>query len=71
MKEFSDLLIRQGQEELDAQIEAYADALGTVDNYEDAGAALMSAYDSRALEGTAHLIDEIRFAAQGIGGSHE
>jgi hypothetical protein len=71
MREFSDLMIRNGQEELDAQIEAYVDALGKVDNYEDASAALMSAYDSRSLESAAHLIDEIRFAAQGIGGSHE
>jgi phage gp29-like protein len=71
MHEFEELFLKKGQEELDAQIEAYANALGTVDNYEDARAALMSAYDKQDAEGSAHLIDEIRFAAQGIGGSYE
>ncbi|MDR1587296.1 MAG: DUF935 domain-containing protein [Treponema sp.] len=70
MKEFSNLMLEKGQEEIDAAIGAYADALGVVDNYEDARAALGSAYGKRSLEGLAHIVDEVRYAAGGIGRSH-
>jgi hypothetical protein len=70
MKEFSGLMLEKGQEEIDAAIEAYADALGMVDNYEDARAALGSAYGKRSLKSFAHIVDEVRYAAGGIGGSH-
>jgi hypothetical protein len=67
MNEFAKQMLEAGQDELDQAIEAYADALGTVDDYEDAAEALLSAYHKRSLEGLAHSIDETRFAAQGIG----
>jgi phage gp29-like protein len=70
MREFSDLMKRQGQEAIDGNIETYADALGTVDNFEDAREALLSVYDSNSLEDFARIIDEVRFAAQGIGSGH-
>ena len=70
MREFADLLKQQGQEAVDGNIERYVDALGTVDNFDDAREALLSAYGSNSLEDFARVIDEVRFAAQGIGGSH-
>jgi ribosomal protein S8 len=70
MREFSDLMKRQGQEAIDGNIKTYADALGTVDNFDDAREALLSVYDSNSLEDFARVIDEVRFAAQGIGGGH-
>ncbi|GHU01808.1 hypothetical protein FACS1894147_02360 [Spirochaetia bacterium] len=70
MQEFSDLMKRQGQEAIDGNIESYVDALGTVDNFDDAREALLSVYDSNSLEDFARVIDEVRFAAQGIGSGH-
>jgi phage gp29-like protein len=70
MNAFAKQMLEAGQDELDQAIETYADALGTVDDYGDASEVLLSAYHTRSLEGLAHVIDETRFAAQGIGGSH-
>jgi phage gp29-like protein len=67
MNEFAKQMLEAGQDELDQAIEAYADALGTVDDYEDAFEALLSAYHKRSLDTFANMIDETRFAAQGIG----
>jgi hypothetical protein len=71
MNEFAKQMLEAGQDEIDKAIEAYADALGTVDDYEDASEALLSAFNKRSLDGFAHLIDETRFAAQGIGEASE
>ncbi|MHB9292673.1 hypothetical protein Holit_01775 [Hollandina sp. SP2] len=70
MNEFTKQMLEAGQDEIDKSIEAYADALGTVDDYEDAFEALVSAFTKRSLDGLTHSIDEVRFAAQGIGGRH-
>jgi hypothetical protein len=70
MREFADLLKQQGQEAIDGNIEYYADALGGVETYEGAIAALASAYNSNSLEDFTRVIDEVRFVAQGIGGAH-
>jgi phage gp29-like protein len=70
MREFRDLMLEEGQDALDKQIEGYADALGNIDNFEDAGAALLASYRKNGYGDMAALIDEVRFAAQGIGGSH-
>lgn len=70
MKEFGDLMLEDGQKAIDALINKYADALGMVDNFEDAKEALLAAFDSDSVENIANIIDEIRFAAQGIGSSH-
>ena len=70
MEEFSGLTLEAGQEALDGRIEKYVDALGTVETFEDAGAALRASFDEGGIEGLAEIIDEIRYAAQGIGGNH-
>jgi phage gp29-like protein len=70
MKEFRDLMLEEGQDALDGQIESYIDALGNVENFEDAGAALLSACNKSGYGKFAALIDEVRFAAQGVGGAH-
>ncbi|MDR1175339.1 MAG: DUF935 domain-containing protein [Treponema sp.] len=69
MGEFSGLMARAGQQELDEAVESYVDALGTVDNFEDAAAVLQKAYRRRDAGGFAGLIDEVRYAAAGIGGA--
>jgi phage gp29-like protein len=69
MKEFKTLMLEAGQEALDGQIENYIDALGNVENFEDARAALVSAYAKNNYGDIAALIDEVRFAGQGLGGT--
>jgi 6-phosphogluconate dehydrogenase len=69
MKEFKDLMLEAGQEAVDEQIEQYVDALGNVDNFEDAGAALVAAYGKNNYKDLTALIDEVRFVGQGLGGS--
>jgi phage gp29-like protein len=70
MNEFAKQMLEAGQDAIDQAIEAYADALGTVDDYEDAFETLLSAFNKHSLDGITHSIDEVRFAAQGIGGHH-
>jgi hypothetical protein len=62
MAEFSGLVTGKGQEAIDGTVEAYADALGGVENYEDAAEALAAVYDSRTVFAAA--VDEARFAAR-------
>jgi hypothetical protein len=71
MKEFRGMMLEAGQEAVDKAAEVYADALGTVENYDDAAGALLAAFAKRSGADMAGLIDEIRCAAGGIGGSHE
>jgi len=59
MAEFEKTMQKAGQDEIDA--------LGTVDSYEAASKALMERYNKQPLDQIAHLIDEVRYAAQGIG----
>jgi phage gp29-like protein len=70
MNQFAKQMLEAGQSEVDKAVEYYADALGEVKDYKQAEAALLKAYKKRSLDEFAHTIDEIRFAAQGIGGSH-
>ena len=70
MKEFRDLMIEAGQEAIDEQIENYVDALGNADNFKEARSALLGAYNKNDNGDFAALVDEVRFAAQGLGGSH-
>jgi phage gp29-like protein len=70
MNTFSDRMIAQGQRDINEAVKTYFDALGTVDNFADAPAALREAFKKRSLKDRAHLVDEVRFAAQGIGGRH-
>jgi phage gp29-like protein len=55
---------------VDGQIENYADALGNVGNFEEARAALLAAYNKNDYGKFAALVDEVRFTAQGLGGTH-
>jgi phage gp29-like protein len=68
MAEFGDSMLQAGQGEINALVEGFADALGTVDNWEGVSKALAERYGKQPLDGFAHVIDEARFAAQGIGG---
>jgi phage gp29-like protein len=68
MGEFGETMLSAGQAEIDALVEGFADALGMVDKWEDISAALLKQYKSQSSDTLAHLIDEVRFAAQGIGG---
>jgi phage gp29-like protein len=75
MQEFSDKMLEAGQDEIDAAIESYIDALGTVTNYDEARRILQKKYKHRSAAPLAHLIDQIRYAATGIsnhrrGGAH-
>jgi hypothetical protein len=63
MNEFAKQMLEAGQDELDRAIEAYADALGTVDDYGDAFEALLSASNKRSIDDVTHVIDEVRFRA--------
>jgi phage gp29-like protein len=69
MGEFKNLMLEAGQEALDGQIENYVDALGNVDTFEDARAALNSVYDKNNYGDFAALVNEVRFAGQGLGGT--
>jgi hypothetical protein len=68
MGEFGETMLSAGQEEINALVEGFADALGTVNNLEDISAALLKQYRSQSSDTLAHLIDEVRYASQGIGG---
>ncbi|MDR0710559.1 MAG: DUF935 domain-containing protein [Spirochaetaceae bacterium] len=70
MEEFAAQMFKAGQEEIDATVEAYVDALGGVNNFDDAAEALMAAYQNRNSAGLASLANEVRYAASGIGGRH-
>jgi phage gp29-like protein len=69
MAEFRDMMLEAGQEAVDEQIESCADALGMANNYEEAARALRSAYGKNGYGNLAALIDEVRFTAQGLGGT--
>ncbi|MDR2048006.1 MAG: DUF935 domain-containing protein, partial [Treponema sp.] len=71
INEFAKQMLEAGQDEIDKSVEAYADALGTADDYEDAFEALVSAYKKRSLDDFTSIIDNVRFAAQGIGEASE
>jgi phage gp29-like protein len=68
MAEFEELMQKAGQDEINSLVEGFVDALGTVDSYEAASKALMERYNKQPLDQIAHLIDEVRYAAQEIGG---
>jgi phage gp29-like protein len=70
MREFRDMMLEAGQEAVDEQIENYVDALGNVDNFEDARTALFDTYSENDYGKLAALVDEVRFAAQGLGWTH-
>ncbi|MDR1128395.1 MAG: DUF935 domain-containing protein [Treponema sp.] len=70
MEEFGTRMLKAGQEEIDKTVEAYADALGGVNNFDDAAGALMAEYARRNSARLALLAGEARYAASGIGGRH-
>jgi hypothetical protein len=70
MAEFEKQMLSAGQDEVNKIVKGFVDALGIVDNYEAAVPALAEAYGKDSLSDFAHVIDEVRYAAQGIGGRH-
>jgi len=71
MSEFQDEMLAKGQEAMDKYIEQYIDALGKVDNYDDALASVSDVLNNARNQGLADALNEIRFAARSIRGSHE
>jgi phage gp29-like protein len=67
MQEFAEQMEEEGQAALDATVQSYVDALGTVDTFDEARQALQRAYKRRSLTPLVQLIDTIRYAAAGIG----
>jgi phage gp29-like protein len=67
IQDFKESIISAGQEDINKTIESYVDALGTVNNYEDALKVLTAAYANRSRSHSAYLIDEIRCAGNIIG----
>jgi phage gp29-like protein len=67
MREFEGAILVAGQRQTDAMIDVFVDALGAVETFEDAPAALAEAYGKLPFAGFAHVMDEARFAASGIG----
>jgi phage gp29-like protein len=70
MAEFEKSQLRAGQNEVNKIVESFVDALGMVSSYEEVQEVLMAAYDTADVERLASLIDEMRYAAAGIGGAH-
>ncbi|MDR0710354.1 MAG: DUF935 domain-containing protein [Spirochaetaceae bacterium] len=68
MREFGTRMLKAGQDEIDQTVEAYVDALGGVNSFDDAAEALMAEYNRRNPARLAALTNEIRYAASGIGG---
>jgi phage gp29-like protein len=68
MAEFEESMLQAGQKEINALVESFADALGTVDTWDGVSEALSERYGEQSLDMLAYMIDEVRFAAQGIGG---
>jgi phage gp29-like protein len=67
MGEFAEGQLKAGQKEIDKTIELIADALGNVETYEDASAAITKALTKHDRSGFARCIDEIRYVAQVLG----
>jgi len=67
MGEFAESQLKAGQGEIDKTIESIADALGRVDTYEEASAAIAEAMKKHDCSSFAHCIDEIRYVAQVLG----
>jgi phage gp29-like protein len=67
MESFSDSMLPAAQQEIDAIVDTYIDALGMAQDYDDAIEKLGSAYSQVPLDKTAALLDEIRYAASQIG----
>jgi phage gp29-like protein len=67
MREFADSQLAAGQREIDKTIELIADALGRVETYEEASAAIAEAMKQHDSSEFAHRMDEIRYVAQMLG----
>ena len=67
MSEFAGTQLQKGQQQIDSTIEFIADALGKVDTYEEASAAIAEAMKKRDCSGFAKCVDEIRYVAQILG----
>jgi hypothetical protein len=68
MNSFNKAMQEKGQDAIDKSIESYVNALGMLDDYQDASKALLTAYKNRSLDDFASCIDNVRFAAIGVAG---
>jgi len=67
VEDFAERQLEAGQKEIDKTIETIADALGMVDSYEEASAAIAEAVKKYDGSGFARCIEEIRYVAQVLG----
>ncbi|MDR2393827.1 MAG: DUF935 domain-containing protein [Treponema sp.] len=67
IREFAEQMEEEGQAELDTAVQSYVDALGTANTYDEAQQALQRVYKLRSMSPFARLIENIRYAASGIG----
>jgi phage gp29-like protein len=67
MESFKDSMLRAAQQETNETVDAFIDAIGNVNSYEEAYKALASAYGNISPKKCAALLAEVRYAASQIG----
>jgi phage gp29-like protein len=67
MERFDTAILKAAQEETNATVDTFVDAMGQVQNFEDAFEIIGSAYNRLSPAKCAALIDEVRYAASQIG----
>jgi phage gp29-like protein len=67
MERFDEAMLKAAQQETDATVDSFVDALGQVHNFEDAFDALGAVSDRLSTAKCAALLDEVRYAASQIG----
>ena len=67
MDQFERQILKAAQEETDATVDSFIDAMGQAQNFEEAFEAAVSVYGRLSASRCAALIDEVRYAASQIG----
>ncbi|GHT57988.1 hypothetical protein AGMMS50233_11290 [Endomicrobiia bacterium] len=68
MEKFDETIIKAAQQETNETVDAFIDATGNVQNFDDAFKAVTTLYDRRSPEKCAALLDEILYASGQISG---
>jgi len=67
MERFDESILKAAQEETNATVDAFIDAMGTAGNFEEVFETVGSVYNRRSPSRCAALINEVRYAASQIG----
>jgi phage gp29-like protein len=67
IERFDDVMLKAAQQETNDTVDVFIDALGQVNNYDEAFEALASAYNRLSPKRCAALLDEVRYASSQIG----